>query len=192
MISIFQSRDRSAFIALVAHADIKRYILATQNMKVGDLIRTSSEIPRVPIKAFEGDAYPCGALQLQSVVHNIETEPGLGGVFCRAAGSSAQIVNKVDDRVIIKLPSGQDISVKQECMVTVGQVSRASYKDEKLTHPVDMRDLGYRPGSGLWHRKDGYCGRKVKAPKATKVYDKKERIERRVMPYTFNNWSLTE
>lgn len=54
VLSIFQSRDRTAFIALVGHADIKRYILATQNMKVGDLIRTSGEIPRVPVKAFEG------------------------------------------------------------------------------------------------------------------------------------------
>jgi hypothetical protein len=35
-------------------------------------------------------------------------------------------------------------------MVTVGQISHASNKDEKLTHAVDIRDLGYRPRSGLW------------------------------------------
>ncbi len=52
---IRNARDRTGFIALVAHADIKRYILATENMKVGDLIRTSGEIPRVPVKANEGN-----------------------------------------------------------------------------------------------------------------------------------------
>ena len=131
-------------------------------------------------------------MPLTTIVHNIELEPGEGGVYCRAAGSSAQIVNKIDDRVIIKLPSGQDLSIKKECMVTVGQVSRAEYKDEKLTHPVDMRDLGYRPGSGLWHRKDGYCGRKIKPPKALKIAEKKELKENERIKYTFNNWSLTE
>lgn len=140
----------------------------------------------------KGDAYPCGALPQGTIVHNIELEPGQGGVYCRAAGSSAEIVNKIDDRVIIKLPSGQDISIKRECMVTVGQVSRTGYKDEKLTHPVDMRDLGYRPGSGLWHRKDGYCGRKIKPPKPIKIIEKRTDNSKRLIKYTFNNWSLTE
>lgn len=161
-------------------------------MKVGDLIRTSCEIPRVPVKAYEGDAYPCGALPLSTTVHNIEIIPGEGSVYCRAAGSSAQISNKIDGRVIIKLPSGLDISIQEECMVTVGQVSRAGYKDEKLTHPVDSRDLGYRPGSGLWHRKDGYCGRKINPPKPLKVIEKRKPEENRKIKYTFCNWSLTE
>lgn len=77
-------------------------------------------------------------------------------------------------------------------MVTVGQVSRTGYKDEKLTHPVDMRDLGYRPGSGLWHRKDGYCGRKIKPPKPIKIIEKRTDNSKRLIKYTFNNWSLTE
>ena len=76
VIDIIKTRDRTSFLALVAHADIKRYILATQNMKVGDLIRTSQEIPKIPVKANEGDAYPCGALPMATVVHNIEPMPG--------------------------------------------------------------------------------------------------------------------
>jgi len=55
VIEIIQSRDRTGYIALVAHGDTKRYILATENMKVGDLIRTSCEIPRIPVKPNEGN-----------------------------------------------------------------------------------------------------------------------------------------
>ncbi len=135
VIEIKRTKDRTGFLAMVAHGDTKRWILATENMKVGDLIRTSGEIPRLPVKAFEGDAYPCGALPLFTTVHNIEAEPGQGAKFCRAAGSSAQFINMIDDRCIIKLPSGLEISVVKHCMVTVGQVSHASHKDEKLTHP---------------------------------------------------------
>ena len=39
---------RSADIALVGSGNHKRYILATENMKAGDLIKTSGEIPDVP------------------------------------------------------------------------------------------------------------------------------------------------
>ena len=78
-------------------------------------------------------------------------------------------------------------------MVTVGQVSHASNKDEKLTHPVDKRDLGYRPRSGLWQRKDGYAGRKIHRPKGIKVMGTEEEAQQYTkIKYTFNNWSLTE
>jgi hypothetical protein len=55
-----------------------------------------------------------------------------------------------------------------------------------------MRDKGYRPHTGLWHRKDGYCGRKIKPPKALKVLGMPEKPKPRVIPYTYENWSLTE
>lgn len=39
---------RTANVALVAVGDELKYILATENMKAGDLIRTSRYIPRIP------------------------------------------------------------------------------------------------------------------------------------------------
>jgi large subunit ribosomal protein L2 len=39
---------RTAKIALVAGGDQLKYILATENMKAGDIIRTSGHIPRIP------------------------------------------------------------------------------------------------------------------------------------------------
>ena len=79
-------------------------------------------------------------------------------------------------------------------MVTVGQVSHASHKDEKMTHPVEKRDLGIRPSSGLWQRKDGYAGRKINPPKSLKVMgvNKEDHNKGTKIKYTFNNWSLTE
>lgn len=194
VIDIIKTRDRTSFIALVAHANIKRLILATQNMKIGDLIRTSGEIPRIAVKANEGDAYPLGALPIGTKVHNIEPLPGKGGVYCKAAGSSAEITNQVEDRVIVKLPSQLELSLDKYCMATVGQVSHASHKDEKLTHPVQRRDLGLRPRSGLWQRKDGYCGRKIHPPKPIKVIKpaSTEKTEMKRIQLTYPNWSLTE
>jgi len=192
VIELVRPRDRTAFLALVAHGNSKRYILATQNMKVGDLIRTSAEIPRLAVQAYEGDAYPCGAYSIGTVVHNIEVMPGEGAKFCRAAGSSGVIKSQMDGRVVIQLPSDLEISVARECMATVGQVSHASHKDEKMSHPVDKRDKGYRPRSGLWQRKDGYSGRKIHPPKPIKVMTGEVKEKTEHIAYTYPNWSLTE
>lgn len=39
---------RTADIALVGTGDKLKYIIATENMKAGDIIRTSRAIPRIP------------------------------------------------------------------------------------------------------------------------------------------------
>jgi large subunit ribosomal protein L2 len=39
--------NRSANLALVAKGEDKRYIIATENMKKGGLIKSSSKIPRM-------------------------------------------------------------------------------------------------------------------------------------------------
>ncbi|KRT80838.1 ribosomal protein, partial [Oryctes borbonicus] len=48
VVKILKDGCRTAFLALVAHEDKLKYILATENMKPGDLIRTSCHIPRIP------------------------------------------------------------------------------------------------------------------------------------------------
>lgn len=48
VIKIIKDGCRTASVALVAKDDKLKYILATQNMKPGDLLRVSSHIPRIP------------------------------------------------------------------------------------------------------------------------------------------------
>lgn len=50
MIQIIQDGCRTAHVALVGYGDKLKYILATENMKAGDIIRTSMHIPRIPGK----------------------------------------------------------------------------------------------------------------------------------------------
>ncbi|CAF1388142.1 unnamed protein product, partial [Rotaria sordida] len=61
VIRIMNSDCHTAKVALIGHGNTPRYILATENLKVGDLVKTSGEIPKNPVKASEGDAYPVGA-----------------------------------------------------------------------------------------------------------------------------------
>ena len=40
-------------------------------------------------------------------VHNIEMQPGQGGILVRSAGTSAQLSNKEEKYAILKMPSGE-------------------------------------------------------------------------------------
>lgn len=47
MLQVIPEPTRSAHVALVGYADKLRYIIATENMKKGDLITTSNELTRI-------------------------------------------------------------------------------------------------------------------------------------------------
>lgn len=68
----------------------------------------------------EGDAFPLGALPLDTKIHNIERLPNQGGFFVHAAGGEAYILRKINKRVIVKLPSKLEVSFDEMCMATVG------------------------------------------------------------------------
>lgn len=50
VVKVIEDGCRTAHVALVAYEDKLKYILATENMKAGDLIKTSCHIPRIPGK----------------------------------------------------------------------------------------------------------------------------------------------
>lgn len=50
VIDVIFDGHRTAKVAVVGHGDTLRYIIATENMKPGDIIKTSRTIPRNPGK----------------------------------------------------------------------------------------------------------------------------------------------
>uniref|UniRef100_A0A1B0DI44 Uncharacterized protein n=1 Tax=Phlebotomus papatasi TaxID=29031 RepID=A0A1B0DI44_PHLPP len=153
---------RTAKVALVGVGDELKYILATENMKPGDLIKTSRVIPRIPVRANEGDAYPLGALPLHTQVHCVEKYPGMPCHLIHAAGTFGTIIRKFDDYVVVQMPSKREFAFKETCMATVGRVSNVNHNKEHVGSAQRKRELGYRPRSGLWKRKDGRHGRKIR------------------------------
>ncbi|XP_012255662.2 39S ribosomal protein L2, mitochondrial [Athalia rosae] len=165
VLQIIKDGCRTAFIALVASGQKLKYILATENMKPGDLIRTSKALPRIPVRAFEGDAYPLGALPNGTLVHCVEKYPGAGGCLIHAAGTFGTILRRDgDDRVIVRMPSKKEFSLYRTCMATVGRLSNIPHGTTPIGSAQRNRELGNRPRSGLWQRKSGRHGRKIRPP----------------------------
>ncbi|XP_061601565.1 39S ribosomal protein L2, mitochondrial [Cololabis saira] len=161
---------RSADIALLAGGSRKRWIIATENMKVGDIIKTSGLIGRMAVSANEGDSYPLGALPVGTLVNNLEVEPGKGSEYIRAAGTSGVLLRKVNGTAIVQLPSKRQVQVLETCMVTVGRVSNIDHNKRIIGKAGRNRWLGIRPSSGLWQRKGGWAGRKIRPLPPMKSY----------------------
>lgn len=140
-------------------------------MKAGDIIRTSKFIPRIPVRANEGDAYPLGALPTGTVVSNIEKYPDSNRHFVHAAGCYATILRKFDDRVVIVLPNKREYALLQSCMAVVGRLSNVEHSRTPIGSAQKLRELGYRPRSGLWQRKSGKHGRKIRKPPPMKLQE---------------------
>ncbi|XP_039594875.1 39S ribosomal protein L2, mitochondrial [Polypterus senegalus] len=161
---------RSADIALVAGGKRKRWIIASENMKAGDVVKTSGVISRMAVSAKEGDAYPLGALPVGTLVHNVEIEAGKGGQYVRAAGTCAILLRKVNGTAILQLPSKRQIQVLETCMATIGRVSNVDHDKRIIGKAGRNRWLGIRPSSGKWKRKGGWAGRKVRPIPPMKSY----------------------
>ena len=50
------------FFLLEGYGNHMRWQIATANMKVGDLLTTTTKIPPNPVRPVEGNGYPLGAL----------------------------------------------------------------------------------------------------------------------------------
>lgn len=119
----------------------------------------------------EGDAYPLGALPPGTQIHNVEKVPGAGGILVHAAGTCATITRRTSDqKVIVQMPSKKEFCFPQACMCTVGRLSNVDHGKTPIGSAQRNRELGNRPRSGLWKRKTGIHGRKIKPPAKLKQY----------------------
>jgi len=158
---------RAAMIAMTGWEDKLRWQLATDKMKEGDLIRTFTTIPVNPIRPVEGDSHPLGALPLGTTVCQVERWPGEGAWYAVKAEENAKILRKVGDRVVIKCWDRLEFAIPEEAQCVVGTISIHPLKALPIGSPNRMRWLGIRPRSGLFQKKDGTKGRKIKKPPPT-------------------------
>ena len=133
--------NRTANIALINYADgEKRYIIAPKGLEVGTIIESGEN---ADIKV--GNALPIMNIPVGTMVHNIELRPGKGGELARSAGSSAQILGREGNYVMIRLSSGEQRKVLGTCMATVGEVGNEDSSLVKVGKAGRSRHMGIRP-----------------------------------------------
>lgn len=133
--------NRSARIALLHYVDgEKRYILAPNGIKVGDVIVSG---PDADIKP--GNALPIKNIPVGTMLHNIELKIGKGGQLVRSAGASAQLMAKEGDYALLRMPSGELRKVHINCRATIGQVGNLEHENITIGKAGRARWMGKRP-----------------------------------------------
>lgn len=155
--------NRSALLALVRHRgkcaaipDVQRpdryaYILCPAGVQLGGEVLASRTDPAAPdgvaVDVRPGNAMRLRFLPVGTTVHNVELRPGQGGVLCRSAGSSALLLERSDAKglALLRLASKEQRYVPLDAMATVGKVSNAEHKNEKMGKAGRNRWKGIRP-----------------------------------------------
>lgn len=162
--SIEYDPNRTANIALINYADgEKRYIIAPQGLKVGDIVQSGPGADILPGNAMELQYIPVG-----TVIHNIELRPGKGGQLVRAAGTEAQLLGKEDGKyVTVRLNSGEVRRILKTCRATIGSVGNKDHELITIGKAGRARWLGFRPkvrGSAMNPNDHPHGGGEGKAP----------------------------
>lgn len=135
--------NRSARIALLQYLDgERRYIVAPDGIKVGDVLRSGAD---AEIKV--GNAMPLSNIPAGTFVHNIELRPGKGAQLARSAGMSVQLMAKEGKFAQLRLPSGEIRNVSAECRATIGSVGNSDHENISVGKAGRSRWLGIRPQS---------------------------------------------
>ena len=133
--------NRSARIALLNYADgEKRYILAPNGLKVGDVVESGAEADIKP-----GNALPLKNIPLGTVIHAVELKIGKGAQLVRSAGTSAQLMAKEGDYALLRMPSGEIRRVHVNCRATIGEVGNLEHENITIGKAGRSRWLGRRP-----------------------------------------------
>lgn len=139
--SIEYDPNRSAYIALLNYVDgEKRYILAPQGLKQGDMVQTSEEPP-----FSVGTCMKMKFMPLGSTICCIELLPGKGAKLVRSAGLSAQLMARSGGYATLRMPSGEMRLVNENCRATFGAISNPEHNLRVEGKAGRMRWKGVRP-----------------------------------------------
>lgn len=141
VVAIEYDPNRTSRIARIHYPDgDRRYIIAPQDLAVGDVIITSEKAALKVGNRMKLKNIPQGTL-----VYNVELFPGRGGKIVRSAGSAATVLASDRGYVQLVMPSSEIRMVPENCFASIGQVSNMEHNSIILGKAGRSRWLGRRP-----------------------------------------------
>ena len=141
VIGVEYDPNRTAYIALVEYEDgTRKYILAPAGVTDGMVLESGANADIKP-----GNTLPLANIPVGTVIHNIELNPGKGGILVRSAGAAAQLLAKENGMATVRLPSGEMRLVRLNCTATIGQVGNIEHDTVKVGKAGKTRHKGIRP-----------------------------------------------
>jgi large subunit ribosomal protein L2 len=119
-LSIEYDPNRNSNIASIYDFTLNKffYIISPKNLKIGDIVKSGSNI-----ETKLGNSLPISEIPIGSLIHNISTSTFKPATIARAAGTFAQLKEKSLEKVKIELSSGRYIGISPKCYASIGVVS---------------------------------------------------------------------
>lgn len=119
-------------------------------MKVNDIVSSGA---KADLKI--GNTLPLRNIPEGTEIYNIESNPGDGGKFVKAAGGVATVVAHMGDKIIVRLPSKKQKTFQADCRATIGMIAGTGIKEKpfakagKRYHAMRARNKLYPRTSGV-------------------------------------------
>ena len=106
------------------------------------------------IEVKKGNVMPLRNIPEGIAIYNIESFPGDGGKFVRASGGFAKIITKMQNKIVVELPSAKRRLFLPECRATIGIIAGSGRK-EKPFLKAGKRYYAMRAKNKLWPQVSG-------------------------------------
>lgn len=120
-----------------------RYWLATHEVQSGAILNVTA--PGQDLDVRPGNTSRLCDIPIGTRIHHVELYPGQGAQLLRAAGVSGFLISKHLGRATIRLGSGQQIQLQDQCLATIGQASNITHHQRVIGKAGRSRWLGWRP-----------------------------------------------
>lgn len=133
--------NRTARIALI-HLENgkKKYIISPEGLKINDIIYSNESK-----KLTAGTCAYIKDMPIGQEVHCVEYIPDSNSKVARSAGTYAKIVAKHEEKVLLKLPTGELRFFHNMCRASIGRVGNQEHIHKKFKRAGDSRRKGVRP-----------------------------------------------
>ena len=150
IIDLIHCQGHSAPLAQVEYEDGSLVLLqAPEGVRVGEnvAIGTSAEVKI-------GNVVPLKNIPEGIAIYNIESFPGDGGKFVRSSGGFAKIITKMQNIIVVEMPSAKRREFLPECRATIGVIAGSGRK-EKPFLKAGTRYYAMKAKNKLWPQVSG-------------------------------------
>ena len=145
VINLINSPAHSAPLARIRYDKGAFYIPAFKGMVEGQKISFGGN----EIK--EGNILRLGDIPIKTFVYGIESKPGDGGVFIKAAGSFATVNRIIGNEVMLSMPSKKERGFHPDCRATIGIIAGSGRLEKPILKAGKKHHMTKARGK-LWPR----------------------------------------
>ena len=159
IIDLIHSQGHSAPLAQIEYENGSKVLIqAPEGVRVGDKVEMGKDI-----EVKNGNVMPLENIPEGITIYNIEASPGDGGKFVRSSGGSARIITKMQNKIVVEMPSAKRKVFLPGCRATIGVIAGSGRKEKPFLKAGKMY-YAMKAKNKLWPQVSGTSMNSVDHP----------------------------